>query len=125
MDDESRSMEVIVPDDQLSLAIGKSGQNVRLAARLTGWKIDVKSDAMTEGRRGKEYESLLQISDMDETTAEMLYKEGFKDIKILASADPELISLLPTIQGLSKEKLSLWIDEAAKILARENNGHDA
>ena len=125
MDDESRSMEVIVPDDQLSLAIGKSGQNVRLAARLTGWKIDVKSDAMTEGRRGKEYESLLQISGMDETTAEMLYKEGFKDIKILASADPELISLLPTIQGLSKEKLSLWIDEAAKILARENNGHDA
>ncbi len=125
MDEESRAMEVIVPDDQLSLAIGKSGQNVRLAARLTGWKIDVKSDSMTEGRGGKEYESLLQISDMDEATAKMLYKEGLKDINILASADPELISLLPTTEGLSKEKLSLWIDEAAKILARENDGRDA
>ena len=125
MDEDSRSMEVIVPDDQLSLAIGKGGQNVRLAARLTGWKIDVKSDSMTEGHSSKEYESLLQISGMDEATAEILYKEGLKDINILASADPELISLLPTIEGLSKEKLSLWIDEAANILARENDGHDA
>ncbi|MBN2255722.1 MAG: transcription termination/antitermination protein NusA [Deltaproteobacteria bacterium] len=125
MDEESRAMEVIVPDDQLSLAIGKSGQNVRLAARLTGWKIDVKSDAMIEGREGKEYASLLQIADMDEPTAEMLYNEGLKDINILASADPDLVALLPSVDGLSKEKLSQWIDEAAKIVARQNNGNEA
>jgi N utilization substance protein A len=125
MDEESRSMEVIVPDDQLSLAIGKGGQNVRLAARLTGWKIDVKSDGMMEGQEGKNYGSLLQITDMDEAIAEMLYNEGVKDIHILASADPELVALLPAVEGLSKETLSQWIDEAAKIIAREHSGNEA
>jgi len=48
MYEDERSMEVIVPDDQLSLAIGKSGQNVRLAVRLTGWKIDVKNESMLQ-----------------------------------------------------------------------------
>ena len=45
IDEDNQNMEIIVPDDQLSLAIGKRGQNVRLAARLTGWKIDVKSES--------------------------------------------------------------------------------
>ncbi len=51
VDDENRTMTVIVPDDQLSLAIGKNGQNVRLAVKLTGWKIDVKSETMAAEER--------------------------------------------------------------------------
>ena len=51
VDDENRTMTVIVPDDQLSLAIGKNGQNVRLAVKLTGWKIDMKSETMAGAQK--------------------------------------------------------------------------
>jgi len=64
VEDENRAMEIIVPDDQLSLAIGKRGQNVRLAAKLTGWRIDIKSET-----RQAEAE-LLQYSSFDGSTVE-------------------------------------------------------
>jgi N utilization substance protein A len=62
IDDDEHSMEVIVPDDQLSLAIGKKGQNVRLASRLTGWRIDVRSEAEAEEetRRARQSSALFQ-----------------------------------------------------------------
>jgi len=125
MDENLRFMEVIVPDDQLSLAIGKNGQNVRLAARLTGWKIDVKSESMIDGQNDEGYEVLMKIPGMDENTAEILYKEGMKNIETLASADPEKLASLTAIQEVSKEKATGWINEAAKIIADENNGQTA
>jgi len=125
VDEDLRFMEVIVPDDQLSLAIGKNGQNVRLAARLTGWKIDVKSESMIDEQDDEGYGGLMKISDMDENTAKILYKEGIKTIEILASADPEKLASLTSIQEMSKEKATGWIDEAAKIIADENNEQDA
>lgn len=125
MDEDLRFMEVIVPDDQLSLAIGKNGQNVRLAARLTGWKIDVKSESMIDGQNDEGYEVLLKIPGIDENTAEILYKEGMKNIETLASADPEKLASLTAIQEVSKEKTTGWINEAAKIIADENNGQSA
>ncbi|MBN2516626.1 MAG: transcription termination/antitermination protein NusA [Deltaproteobacteria bacterium] len=124
MEEDTQSMEVIVPDDQLSLAIGKSGQNVRLAARLTGWKIDVKSDSMMRGQKDEEFGSLLKISDIDENSAEILIKEGLKNIELLASADPEKVASLTSIQGMNMEKVLGWIAEAANIMANENNGQD-
>lgn len=124
MDEDVRSMEVIVPDDQLSLAIGKSGQNVRLAARLTGWKIDVKSESMAEVNTSEGVESLMKISGMDEATAKLLYKEGLKNIELLAAADPDTVAAVTSIQGMSEDKASQWIDEAGKLLARGNNGQD-
>jgi len=125
MDEDLRFMEVVVPDDQLSLAIGKNGQNVRLAARLTGWKIDVKSESMIDGKNDEGYEVLMKIPGMDENTAEILYKEGMKNIETLASADPEKLASLAAIQEVSKEKATGWINEAAKIIADENNGQSA
>ena len=69
-------MEVIVPDDQLSLAIGKRGQNVRLASRLVGWKIDVKSESKYSKSLKEGYLSLLRIPGVGEITASLLHEGG-------------------------------------------------
>jgi len=121
MDEDARSMDVIVPNDQLSLAIGKSGQNVRLAARLTGWRIDVRSESVLEEQENEGYMSLLKISDIDESTAELLDKEGLTNIETLALANPEMLVSLTSIEGMSKEKAVEWIEEAGKIIADEND----
>ena len=119
IDDENRSMEVIVPDDQLSLAIGKNGQNVRLAVKLTGWKIDVKSESMAASQQEEGYKSLMKISGIDEEMAEKLYSEGFKSIAMVATADPDMLS---NIQGVDEKNASQWIDEAVKIIDQETTG---
>ncbi len=119
MDEDARTMEVIVPDDQLSLAIGRAGQNVRLAARLTGWKIDVKSETGVEEAKHEGAESLMQIAGIGERTAELLYGEGFKGVAMVASAEPEALS---SIKGISEKKATAWIEEAKKIVDSENSG---
>ena len=119
MDDETRAMEVIVPDDQLSLAIGKNGQNVRLAARLTGWKIDVKSETMAATQENEDYQSLMKIPGVGEKMAEKLFREGLKSVATVAAADPVTISSLP---GVGEKTASGWIEEAAKIVDRELSG---
>jgi N utilization substance protein A len=113
VDEESRSIEVIVPDDQLSLAIGKSGQNVRLAARLTGWKIDVKSDSTVVAQKEEGVKALTILTGLDSQSAEMLFNEGFKNISMIASADPDQLG---ASGGISREKAETWIAEAAKLL---------
>ena len=65
IDEDSKAMEIIVPDDQLSLAIGKKGQNVRLAAQLTGWKIDITSESKNLERSRRAHESLGKIDGVD------------------------------------------------------------
>ncbi|MDD5723548.1 MAG: transcription termination factor NusA [Syntrophales bacterium] len=118
MDEEARTMEVIVPDDQLSLAIGRAGQNVRLAARLTGWKIDVKNEAGVAEAEKKGSESLMKIDGIGERTADLLYGEGFKGVAMVASAEPEALS---SIKGVSEKKATAWIKEAKKIINSEND----
>ena len=86
IDQHSHTMEVIVADDQLSLAIGKKGQNVRLAAKLTGWKIDVRSESKEEKISGESFERLLGIDDMDEETATMLFENGYRTPEDIAKA---------------------------------------
>jgi N utilization substance protein A len=113
MDDESRSMEVIVPDDQLSLAIGKNGQNVRLAVKLTGWKIDVKSESMALLQEEEGHKSLMKIPGVGEAMAERLFGEGFKSIAMIAATDPEMLS---SIQGVGEKSASQWIEAAVRIM---------
>jgi len=113
MDEENRSMEVIVPDDQLSLAIGKNGQNVRLAVKLTGWKVDVKSESMASSQEEEGYKSLMKIPGIGEAMAERLYGEGFKSIAMIAATDPEMLS---SIQGVGEKSASHWIEAAVKIM---------
>jgi transcription termination/antitermination protein NusA len=119
MDEENRSMEVIVPDDQLSLAIGKNGQNVRLAVKLTGWRIDVKSESMATSQDEEGYKSLLKIPGIGEATAERLFGEGFKSVSMVAAADPEMLS---AIQGVGEKSATQWIEAAGQILEQESGG---
>ncbi len=101
IDDDEHSMVVVVPDDQLSLAIGRKGQNVRLAARLTGWRIDVCSEADDEEETRKARQSIGAIPGINDIVAELLYQEGFKSAEDIAASDLEDIL---DVEGVSKEK---------------------
>jgi N utilization substance protein A len=101
IDDDGHSMEVVVPDDQLSLAIGRKGQNVRLAARLTGWRIDVRSEAEAEEETRKARQSIGAIPGINDIVAELLYQEGFKSAEEIAESDLEDIL---DVEGVSREK---------------------
>jgi transcription termination/antitermination protein NusA len=116
VDDENRAMEVIVPDDQLSLAIGKNGQNVRLAVKLTGWKIDVKSETTAASKADEGYKSLLKIPGIGEATAERLMNAGLKSAAMLAAVDAEQLAAIP---GVGEKTAAIWIQEAGKIIDQE------
>ncbi len=121
----SQSMEVIVPDDQLSLAIGKRGQNVRLASRLVGWKIDVKSEAKYSKSLKEGYLSLLRIPGVGEITANLLHEGGYNSAREVAET-----SLEELIQGtgLSEKKAGSLIASAQEMMrgaAEEESGEEA
>lgn len=92
------SMRIVVPDDQLSLAIGRRGQNVRLAAELTGWKIDIYSESKAAKDREDAGSSLAKVEGLSEIQIQTLYNHGFRKAEDLASADPELLKNLPGMQ---------------------------
>jgi N utilization substance protein A len=93
MDEEQRRIEVVVPDDQLSLAIGRRGQNVRLASQLTGWDIDILTEAEESERRTEEFRSRSQMFidalDIDDVIAHLLVTEGFSSLEEVAYVPPE------------------------------------
>jgi transcription termination/antitermination protein NusA len=120
MYEDEKSMEVIVPDDQLSLAIGKSGQNVRLAVRLTGWKIDVKNESMLQKQSEEGPKALMKVPDLGEAEAELLFKEGYKSVSALSSADPEALKAIP---GMDAEKVQGIIERAALFMEKEAGGN--
>jgi len=109
-------MEVIVADDQLSLAIGKKGQNVRLAAKLTGWKIDVRSESKEEKITGESFERLLSIEGMDEETATILFDNGYRNPEDIAKAS---LAELTSFMGITEEKGAQLLAGAQKYLAGE------
>ncbi|RLB43664.1 MAG: transcription termination/antitermination protein NusA [Deltaproteobacteria bacterium] len=113
VDEENHSMEVVVPDDQLSLAIGKGGQNVRLASRLTGWALDVVSETNYNKALKEGYESLLALEGVGEKLAADLYQEGFRSALDLSQAEPEE---LLGIEGMTEEKARQLIDEAISFI---------
>jgi N utilization substance protein A len=112
---DSQSMEVIVPDDQLSLAIGKRGQNVRLASRLVGWKIDVKSESKYSKSLKEGYLSLLRIPGVGEITANLLHEAGFTSAREVAESNLE--ELIQST-GLAEKKAATLI-AAAQEMGRE------
>ncbi len=89
VDKSAWSMDVVVADDQLSLAIGRKGQNVRLVAKLTGWKIDVRSEHAEESMSSDEGKALTSIDELDESLAELLMEAGYRTIEDLAKAKEE------------------------------------
>lgn len=113
IDEVNRSMEVVVPDEQLSLAIGKRGQNVRLASRLTGWKIDVKSESKYTKSMRDGYQSLLQITGVGEATADSLYKGGFGSAREVAESN---LDELVQVSGITPKKAEKLLESAKDYL---------
>lgn len=113
-DDEEHEMEVIVPDDQLSLAIGKKGQNVKLAARLTSWKLNVRSQSEVELEHTRALESLRAVTGVGDMTAELLYQQGFKSAEEVAAAD---LDDLLEVDGIGDEKATAILQAARDHVA--------
>ena len=104
MDEEDERVEVVVPDEQLSLAIGRRGQNVRLASQLTGWQIDIMTEAQESERRQREFAERTQLFqealDVDEVIAQLLVTEGFASVEDVAYVD---VSEVASIEGFDEE----------------------
>src|ERR1700730_6306320 len=100
IDEEERAMEVIVPDEHLSLGIGKRGQNVRLAHRLSGWKLDVRSDSEAEEEARSARASLNAIPGIGDINAELLYQWGFRAAEQLSEANEDNFE----VEGISPER---------------------
>ena len=115
LDDQNKAMEIIVPDDQLSLAIGRRGQNVRLAAQLTGWKLDINSESRVKELREFATRSLTALG-LPEATVELLYAHGFRSAKDFANASQEV---LLQIVGITPDNVERFLD-----LARGQIGKD-
>jgi N utilization substance protein A len=107
---------VVVPNDQLSLAIGRQGQNVRLASKLLGWRIDVKSEQRYANLEDGGYQTLLALKGVEEPLADQLFSKDIKSIKDLAKAS---IDDLIIIRAISEEMAESLIAAAAKAV---NNG---
>jgi N utilization substance protein A len=115
IDDADRSMDVIVPDDQLSLAIGRKGQNVRLAVQLTGWKIDIKSESKMRELARWLGEAMSVVPSCGEAEGELLMQQGITSLEDLSRCDLDLLTQLPGID----EKGARAIQQRAGELAAE------
>jgi N utilization substance protein A len=113
VDEGNRAMEVIVPDEYLSVAIGKRGQNVRLASKLTGWNIDVKSETNYTQAMQTGYDALLRLPGVGAGTADSLREEGFFSVEEIAGSS---IEELTQVKGVSDKKAQNLIDAAAEAL---------
>jgi N utilization substance protein A len=121
VDEGDRGMEVVVPDDQLSLAIGKRGQNVRLASKLSGWSLDVTSETNYNQALKEAYESLLNLDGVGEGTALNLYQAGFRSADELAKVTVEE---LVQVRGIGEEKAAKLI-EAATLFVESKKQDEA
>ncbi|HNW82222.1 MAG TPA: transcription termination factor NusA [bacterium] len=115
IDEEEHSMDVIVPDDQLSVAIGRGGENVRLASQLTGWSIDIQSESQMGMMLEEAKRRLLFIDGIDESIADSLIKLGYTTLEDLTTVEPEVLSELPDI---TTEKAIIIIEQAKKMLEK-------
>ena len=116
IDEENRHMEVVVADDQLSLAIGKKGQNVRLASKLTGWKIDIKSESKMDKISGEIFEVFKSLPYIGDVGSRILYNEGFRSINELSEVDPEELARVLEIE---KEKAVEIVERALQLMKPE------
>src|SRR5213595_1556559 len=109
LDEDSEKIEVVVPDDQLSLAIGRRGQNVRLASQLTGWDIDILTEAEESERRQKEFlartQAFMESLDVDETLGQLLAAEGFDSVDEIAFAATQDLASLEGLDAQTAEEL--------------------
>jgi N utilization substance protein A len=121
LDEETHRIEVVVPDDQLSLAIGRRGQNVRLASQLTGWDIDILTEAEESERRSEEFRSRSQMFsdslDVDDVIAHLLVTEGFTTVEDVAFIPVEDLA---AIEGFDEEVAEELRQRAQAWLEQQN-----
>ncbi len=126
LDEDSARIEVVVPDDQLSLAIGRRGQNVRLASQLTGWDIDILTEAEESERRQKEFlertTTFMAALDVDEVVGQLLASEGFRSVEELAFVET---AELAAIEGFDEDTAVEIQTRARDYLARIEAEHNA
>jgi N utilization substance protein A len=126
MDEEDERVEVVVPDEQLSLAIGRRGQNVRLASQLTGWQIDIMTESQESERRQREFTertALFQEAlDVDEVIAQLLVTEGFASVEDVGYVDPSEIA---SIEGFDEDTAEEIQARARDFLEKEAAELDA
>lgn len=115
IDENSRSMEVIVDDDQLSLAIGRKGQNVRLASQLTEWKIDIKTESRVKQEQQEVLSLLTSLPSVSEVTASLLYNDGFYSLEHIAFCEPDV---LMKVGSLGEDEVST-LQKAARVALME------
>ena len=126
LDEDVQRIEVVVPDEQLSLAIGRRGQNVRLASQLTGWDIDILTEAQESERRQAEFAErtalFMEALDVDEMIAQLLASEGFATVEEVAYVPAEEITY---IEGFDVDTAEELQNRARDHLDRENEKLDA
>ena len=113
IDEHTHCMELIVPDDQLSKAIGRRGINVRLAAQLAGWKVDIYSESRHDELNKQAWSELSRISGIDDDTLELLIRHGFRTAKSMSDAEPYEVS---SILDIDEDEASQLIERADSVL---------
>jgi N utilization substance protein A len=126
MDEEDERVEVVVPDEQLSLAIGRRGQNVRLASQLTGWQIDIMTESQESERRQREFAERTQLFqealDVDEVIAQLLVTEGFASVEDVAYVDNSEVA---AIEGFDEDTAEEIQARARDFLEKEAAEYDS
>ena len=126
MDEDANRMEVVIPDDQLSLAIGRRGQNVRLASQLTGWFVDILTEAEESEKRQEEFSErskiFIEALDIDDVIAHLMVSEGFITISDIAEASLEE---LMSIEGFDEDISSELSARAQNFVKMENQRIDS
>jgi N utilization substance protein A len=126
LDEEEGRIEVVVPDDQLSLAIGRRGQNVRLASQLTGHQIDIMTEEEASEKRSKEFAERSRMFeeelDVDETLSQLLVAEGFAELEEVAYVE---LAELASIEGFDEELAEELQSRAIEALERQEETHRA
>jgi N utilization substance protein A len=122
MDERNRTMEIMVEDDQLSLAIGRKGQNVRLAAQLTGWKLDIISKSKLQKRASDALFNLQHIDGVNDTMAQAIYQAGFMNVRNVANAPLESLQKIPGYDSAEaaqrlKDAAAAVVEKAGDMLA--------
>jgi N utilization substance protein A len=125
LDEDTHRTEVVVPDEQLSLAIGRRGQNVRLASQLTGWQLDIMTEAEESERRQKEFTErttlFMDSLDVDETVAQLLASEGFASIEDVAFVP---LDELAAVEGFDEETAQELQTRALEFIEAKNKEMD-
>ena len=126
LDEDSNRIEVVVPESQLSLAIGRRGQNVRLASQLTGWDIDILTEQEESERRQKEFaersQLLMDSLDVDEVIAQLLVTEGFATVEEVAYVD---LAEIASIEGFDEDTAVEIQTRAREYMERQEQERDA